>query len=673
MAEVVEKSPQAFLYGHAEKSEDDTPEVVSCILKHISSTPFTFTGRADCELTPINKIKSKCNIFEAWRSQDLIQRADSQYLESPMQYRSFFLAECEDIARQLQSKEPEESNTSKRKIEELDISTIEAEPPPFYCTPKSTLDDAEYSAKRRRLDLSEYSDKEKWNHNGQYYESPIPIYLLSKSKESLPVPWMSKDRSKPNEVHAPLLRDALDTKQAFPEFLTQNARKDLPLISIKELGSEPINKCTVLDGEDIQLKNSCYFAYRTQESLLETPPIKTYCAAKCELISTCITSKHTGKPNEDMVGKDRHLFPYVRTPLKVKIAFELTQTFSPLDKRNIKEGPSILGVTLLDLDKMTMEEHGGTCHKDKSVSNDGVLDVLQNKLLNTTVSIEKQEQQNSSKKTADSNTQFSEKSQILNKPFERNANPMKVNQNLKRSELLNNTVTLTDQLKINNSPLKKLSIISNKLQPLNSFTVNNIRPNNIPIMPPRISRNATKNAMDIRVVTTEAMKKNAAAHDTVLIDNGMTGSNRTQNAVSASSTEISVDITQDIVPIKNKIASNNSAEGNKHRTWATDKITLNTTHDIMLKPGVLTSSNSFQENISGFSNVPTSNTVQGTQSTCSAIGAANATQDIISKPCKVSKSNANQGAASAHVGTNVLNITQDIITSHNFFHQPGLI
>eukprot|EP00079_Xenopus_tropicalis_P038093 XP_017951864.1 PREDICTED: uncharacterized protein LOC100495263 [Xenopus tropicalis] len=370
MAEVVEKSPQAFLYGHAEKSEDDTPEVVSCILKHISSTPFTFTGRADCELTPINKIKSKCNIFEAWRSQDLIQRADSQYLESPMQYRSFFLAECEDIARQLQSKEPEESNTSKRKIEELDISTIEAEPPPFYCTPKSTLDDAEYSAKRRRLDLS--------------------------------------------------------------------------------------------------------------------------------------------------------------------------------DKRNIKEGPSILGVTLLDLDKMTMEEHGGTCHKDKSVSNDGVLDVLQNKLLNTTVSIEKQEQQNSSKKTADSNTQFSEKSQILNKPFERNANPMKVNQNLKRSELLNNTVTLTDQLKINNSPLKKLSIISNKLQPLNSFTVNNIRPNNIPIMPPRISRNATKNAMDIRVVTTEAMKKNAAAHDTVLIDNGMTGSNRTQNAVSASSTEISVDITQDI-------------------------------------------------------------------------------------------------------------------------------
>ncbi|OCT67384.1 uncharacterized protein LOC108698338 [Xenopus laevis] len=647
MADVVETSPQPSLFAPTEAIPDETPELVSCIFKQVTSTPFTFTGRANCELTPINNMKSKCNFLESKRSQDL------QHMESPMQYRSFFLAECEEIARQLQSKEPEECNRSKRKIEALDISTIEAEPPPFLCTPKSTLDDTKSSAKKRRLDLLEYSSKGKFNHYVPYCESPIPICLLSKSKESIPVTWMGNDQYKPNE--SPLLKETLDTNQAYPK-LTTNERKNMPLISIKELEFESSNKCITLDGEDIQFKNSCYFAYRTQQTLLQTPEIKTYGAARCEGITIGLNSKHTGRQKKDMVGKDRHPIPYDRSPLKVKIAFELTKTFSPLEGRNVKEGPSILGVSLLDLEKMNMEEHDGTCKKDTSVSKDGVSE--SDVLLNTTVSIEKQEQQRPEEKRAASNIKFIEKSHMLNKPFERNKNIMNENPNLKMCAILNNTVTFTDHLGMDTSSSKTLSISHNKLRSLNSCAVD-IRPNVIQFMPASLCGNTTKNIMD-----TKATKENVAAHDTVLIDDG-------RAAKVQFSTVVSINTTQDIVPMQNKIAPNNSAQGMKK--WTTgSKIALNTTHDIVLKHPVITTSNGFQENISSFNNAPAGNAAKTTQSTCNDIDAANATQDIISNHCKVSKSSPSQGIVSVHDGTNALNITRDVVTSHNVFHQPTL-
>ncbi|XP_040190348.1 uncharacterized protein LOC120921909 [Rana temporaria] len=72
-----------------------------------------------------------------------------------LEYKSFYNVECEKIIHQLR----QNWSTSKRKLEELDISTIEAEPPPFYRTPSSVLQASTYRAKRRRRidgpDLSE--------------------------------------------------------------------------------------------------------------------------------------------------------------------------------------------------------------------------------------------------------------------------------------------------------------------------------------------------------------------------------------------------------------------------------------------------------------------------------------------------------------------------------------
>ncbi|XP_073456893.1 uncharacterized protein [Aquarana catesbeiana] len=72
-----------------------------------------------------------------------------------LEYRSFYNVECEKIIQQLR----QNWSASKRKLEELDISTIEAEPPPFYCTPSSVLEATTHRAKRRRTidgpDLSE--------------------------------------------------------------------------------------------------------------------------------------------------------------------------------------------------------------------------------------------------------------------------------------------------------------------------------------------------------------------------------------------------------------------------------------------------------------------------------------------------------------------------------------
>ncbi|XP_077141097.1 uncharacterized protein LOC143805518 [Ranitomeya variabilis] len=73
--------------------------------------------------------------------------------ENPSGYKSFFSLECNEIIQQLKSKAAQGWSASKRKLEELDISTIEAEPLPLlYCTPKSVLDEITCSAKRRRID-----------------------------------------------------------------------------------------------------------------------------------------------------------------------------------------------------------------------------------------------------------------------------------------------------------------------------------------------------------------------------------------------------------------------------------------------------------------------------------------------------------------------------------------
>ncbi|KAM5125361.1 uncharacterized protein ACMZJ9_022244, partial [Mantella aurantiaca] len=66
-----------------------------------------------------------------------------------LEYKSFFNVECERIVHQLR----EGCSASKRKLHQLDLSSIEAEPPPFYCTPNSVLDvTTHHTAKWRRIE-----------------------------------------------------------------------------------------------------------------------------------------------------------------------------------------------------------------------------------------------------------------------------------------------------------------------------------------------------------------------------------------------------------------------------------------------------------------------------------------------------------------------------------------
>ncbi|XP_056425442.1 uncharacterized protein LOC130367083 [Hyla sarda] len=76
--------------------------------------------------------------------------------ESPLGYKSFFSLECDKFINELQSRATQGWSPSKRKLEQLDISTIEAEPPPLFCfTPKSLLEQTTSYAKRRKIDYED--------------------------------------------------------------------------------------------------------------------------------------------------------------------------------------------------------------------------------------------------------------------------------------------------------------------------------------------------------------------------------------------------------------------------------------------------------------------------------------------------------------------------------------
>ncbi|KAG8448181.1 hypothetical protein GDO86_015319 [Hymenochirus boettgeri] len=309
MSKLMGSSPQALTtyFVDPKNVQGDASKMV-CAIQHVCSSPFTFSTKINKDLTPISKTVNGSSILQQWN-------ANTRHQESPMQYRSFFMAECEDIARQIQN--IEEGNTSKRKAEQLDISTIEAEPPPFYCTPKSVLRDSESSAKRRRLDFLDYSGKEKSKYHEHYFDSPLTS-LCSNWKDTIPIPCIGIEETNPNGKNVSKLRpfsklevdltcanfSVFRGKDSLTKITPSTQRYSTPmkptvkpiknLSVIQELEYEPniSEEWTITDGAcgtDMQCKNALYLTYRCQESLLQTPQLKSICEIDNKEMSYCIT------------------------------------------------------------------------------------------------------------------------------------------------------------------------------------------------------------------------------------------------------------------------------------------------------------------------------------------------------------------------------------------------
>ncbi|KAE8584098.1 hypothetical protein XENTR_v10020822 [Xenopus tropicalis] len=126
------------------------------------STPLPTGTKAKKKLTPVLEVDLESN--EDWSVNEKATpnvRIKKTYSivaqESPMQaplYRSFFAAECQDIVDQLEGKETEGRCAGKRKVEELDVSSIDAEPPPYDCTPMKSMLACEVANIIRSLDSS---------------------------------------------------------------------------------------------------------------------------------------------------------------------------------------------------------------------------------------------------------------------------------------------------------------------------------------------------------------------------------------------------------------------------------------------------------------------------------------------------------------------------------------
>ncbi|XP_071981718.1 uncharacterized protein [Engystomops pustulosus] len=97
-------------------------------------------------------------------------------------YKSFFSSECEELIQQLRGKAVPGWSANKRKLSELDISTIEAEPlPPLSFTFESEMEETTCVAKRRRIDQG---DKEDVSLGFSLVKHNSPGFVTSWTRES---------------------------------------------------------------------------------------------------------------------------------------------------------------------------------------------------------------------------------------------------------------------------------------------------------------------------------------------------------------------------------------------------------------------------------------------------------------------------------------------------------
>ncbi|KAG9478009.1 hypothetical protein GDO78_013149, partial [Eleutherodactylus coqui] len=114
------------------------------------STPMP-SKAAKKKLTPVMEVDFESNMLEEWQPQDKVSRTDVLHKncadvlsnDSPIHtplYRSSFATECQDIIQHIKSLKPAvKKSPSKWKVEEVDVSSIDAEPPPYDSTPMKSM------------------------------------------------------------------------------------------------------------------------------------------------------------------------------------------------------------------------------------------------------------------------------------------------------------------------------------------------------------------------------------------------------------------------------------------------------------------------------------------------------------------------------------------------------
>ncbi|XP_075040584.1 uncharacterized protein LOC142100726 isoform X2 [Mixophyes fleayi] len=151
------------------RNENEEPEFVELTSSNGNkyfSTPMV-SKIVKKKLTPVMELDIESCTSEDWRSHDKISSTDivhkNSYAadvpthESPTQtplYRSFFAAECQEIVNQIEGIETVVKSPVKRKADALDVSSIDAEPPPYECTPMKSMLACEVANMMRSLDSS---------------------------------------------------------------------------------------------------------------------------------------------------------------------------------------------------------------------------------------------------------------------------------------------------------------------------------------------------------------------------------------------------------------------------------------------------------------------------------------------------------------------------------------
>ncbi|KAM4021268.1 uncharacterized protein ACNLHF_001331 isoform 2-T5 [Anomaloglossus baeobatrachus] len=131
------------------------------------STPMPSRDRMKKKLTPVMEVNIESNLSDEWHPQDKLSSIDLLHNkpystdvlshESPTKtplYRSFFAAECQEIVNQIENRETLVRTPGKRNVEAFDVSTIDAEPPPYDCTPMKSLLACEVATIIRSLESS---------------------------------------------------------------------------------------------------------------------------------------------------------------------------------------------------------------------------------------------------------------------------------------------------------------------------------------------------------------------------------------------------------------------------------------------------------------------------------------------------------------------------------------
>ncbi|XP_069603397.1 uncharacterized protein [Ranitomeya imitator] len=134
------------------EGEVQDPSEMSINKDKYFSTPMPSRERVKKKLTPVMEVDIESIMSDESQPQDKLSRIDlfpkKSYPmnvllhESPTKtplYRSFFATECQEIVNQIVNLETDVRTPGKRKVEELDLSTIDAEPPPYDCTPMKSM------------------------------------------------------------------------------------------------------------------------------------------------------------------------------------------------------------------------------------------------------------------------------------------------------------------------------------------------------------------------------------------------------------------------------------------------------------------------------------------------------------------------------------------------------